>query len=432
MKKIIILLLFVTTIAQSQIAFKHVTTYTDLEFRDLSFGEFPANCTIDNPLINGNPNLILIVTPDFGTIGPYFRGTFSVFFWEGKWRINTTSAAGIPENTKFNVVAVPVGSNAYVHISTATPNNYTILNHPLLNGHPEAKLLITKASFGNTKEVGVAYAPTLNRWTILNLDLSLFAVSSYNIFINSNIFTAQATTPSSNYFAINSPYTNNGSNNLIFTTALYEGVRNINPTGVWYSGTKWNIYNQNIVAMPINAKYFIMSLNSAGYINTDNEAHVFLSNINEVLCPQAVTEGDREFAGHGPRVTNTITLEIRNTREIWAVIDFTARETVSDWSTTRAVWERRVFVAPTGRTIAQILTPNITNFEFISQGSGTQFVGPNGNSGNTVNITTPMNFIRQMAIVGDTGGNDISTDNDCTDDTRIENIQFFPIRIRFN
>ena len=42
-----------------------------------------------------------------------------------------------------------------------------------------------------------------------------------------------------------------------------------------------------------------------------------------------------------------------------------------------------------------------------------------------------MNFIRRMAIVGDTGGDDISTDNDCTDDTRIESVQFFPIKIRF-
>lgn len=432
MKKIITLLFFVCSIAQSQIAFKHVATYTDAEFRDYQIGEFPTNCTIDNPLTNGNPNLILIVTPDYGTIGPYFRSSFSVFFWEGKWRINSTSTTGIPENTKFNVMAVPSGSNAFVHTSSTTPNSYTILNHPLLNGHPEAKFLITKASFGNTKEVGAAYAPSINRWTILNLDLSLFGVSSYNIVINSNIFTAQATTTTSNYFAINSPFTNNGSNNLIFTTALFEGVQNLNPTGVWYSSAKWQIYNQNLVAMPINAKYFVLSLNSPGYVNTDKEVHVFPTNINEMLCPQAVSQGDREFAGNGPRVTNIITLEMRNTNEIYAIIDFTAAETVSNWSTTNARWERRIFRAPAGKTIAQILTPEVTSFTYISQGSGTQFIGPNGNSGNTVNITAPMNFIKQMAIVGDTGGDDISTDTDCTDDTRIENIRFFPIKIRYN
>lgn len=431
MKKIIFLILLICSLAQSQITFKHVATYTDEEFRGIRRGRFPVQCIINNPLINNNPDLILIVTPDYGLSGPYFTGAFSVYFFENRWRINCPNGE-IPENTKFNVLAVPRSDRAFVHVSTITPNNYTVIDHPLLNNNPEAKFLITKASFRNSKEVGVGYSPLINKWTILNLDLTLFDVNSYNVVISDAIFNATATSPSGNWFAINHPTTNNGRNNLVFTTPIFQGTAtSVNPTGVWYSRNKWNIFNQNRATMPVNAKYMFSSFNSAGFANTDNEVHVFLSDITETLCPQTVTRGDREFNGNGPRIQTNVTLQIRNNIEIWAIINFTATETAPDFSTTNAIFERRIFTSPRNRRIAQIITPATTNIEFISPSGGIQIIGPVGDSSNTVTITEPMNFISSMSVVGDTGGNDISTDNDCSDDTRIENIRFFPIKIRF-
>ena len=294
MKKITFLLLFICSIVQAQISFKHIATYNDNEFQDVRQGEFPSNCIIDNPLINNNPNLILIVTIDFGTIGPYFSGAYSVYFYDNKWIINTPLATGIPENTKFNILAVPSGTNAFVHTSRATSSNNTIIDHPLLNGNPNAKFLITKASFRNTKEVGIAYAPTINRWTILNLDLSLFGVNSYNIVIDNTIFIANASVVSNNNFTINNPTTNDGANNLVFTTPLFLGVANATTTGVWYNRNQWKIFNQNNrIPMPINAKYMVLSRGNLPYRNTDNEVHVYLSNINEILCPKTLVRGDR-------------------------------------------------------------------------------------------------------------------------------------------
>jgi hypothetical protein len=431
MKKITFLILLVCSLAQSQVSFKHIATYTDEEFRDVSRGRFPVECIINNPLINNNPDLILIVTPDYGLSGPYFTRAFSVYFFENRWRINCPNGE-IPENTKFNIMAVPRSERAFVHVSRITANDYTVIDHPLLNNNPEAKFLITKASFRNSKEVGIGYSPLINRWTILNLDLTLFDVNSYNVVINDAFFNATATAPVTNWFPINHPTTNDGRNNLVFTTPIFQGTAtSVNPTGVWYTRNKWNIFNQNQVAMPLNAKYMVASLNNSGYVNTDNEVHVFLNDINEILCPQTVTRGDREFNGNGPRIQTNITLQIRNNTEIWAIINFTATETAPDFSTTNAIFERRVFTSPTNRRISQIITPTTSNTVFISSGGGFQFIGPIGDSSNTVTITEPMNFIRNMSIVGDTGGDDISNDSNCNDDTRIERIRFSPIKIRF-
>jgi len=417
--------------AQAQVSFKHIATYNDNEFQNIRQGEFPTDCIIDNPLTNNNPNLILIVTIDFGNIGPRFTDSYSVYFFDNKWIINTPNPSGIPENTKFNILAVPRGERAFVHTSRATSSNNTIIDNPLLNGNPNAKFLITKASFRNRNEVGIAYAPTINRWTILNLDLSLFAINSYNIVIDDSIFIANAAPTSGNSFTINNATTNGGANNLVFITPLFQGVANANATGVWYIRSRWKIFNQNRVNMPVNAKYMVMSRGNPAYRNTDNEVHIFLNNIFETLCPQTLTRGDREFNGNGPRVETSITLEIRNTTEIWAIINFTATETVSDFSTVSQRFERRVFRSPGNRRISEILSPRTTNINFISPRGGEQFIGATGDSNNTVTNTEPMNFIRRMAIVGDTGGDDISTDDDCRDDTRIENISFFPIRVRF-
>lgn len=431
MKKITFLILLICTLAQSQITFKHVATYTDVEFREIRRGRFPVECIINNPLINNNPDLILIVTPDYGISGPYFTGEYSVYFFENRWRINSPDGE-IPENTKFNVLAMPRSDRAFVHTSRASANNYTIIDHPLLNNNPEAKFLITKASFRNTEKVGIGYSPLINKWTIFNFDFSLFGIDSYNVVIMDGIFTATATTTSGSWFAINHPTTNNGRNNLVFTTPIYQGdATSINPTGVWYTGNKWNIFNQNRAVMPVNAKYMVSSFNSSGYVNRDNEVHVYLDDINEILCPNTVTRGDREFNGNGPRIQTNVTLQIRNNREIWAIINFTATETAPDFSTTNAIFERRIFTSPNNRRIAQIITPTTTNIDFVSLRGGMQVIGAVGDSSNTVTITEPMNFIRSMNIVGDTGGDDISNDNDCNDDTRIENIRFFPIKVRF-
>lgn len=207
--------------------------------------------------------------------------------------------------------------------------------------------------------------------------------------------------------------------------------------------------------------------------STKKETTIKLEDITEWLCPQTLVRGDREFDGHGPRVKCNVTLGLQNNgTEIWAKIYFEAKETVPDWSTTTATWNVKVYSTPYGKKIQKISSDVFSRTDFISPPAGAQFLIPGSDlkkgmdvffdgqvissavlaahglpfdatpaiaaglvktylSGNTV-IRTPAlegRAVKYFHIVGDTGGDDISNDDNCNDDTRIEKIEFFPVEV---
>lgn len=200
-----------------------------------------------------------------------------------------------------------------------------------------------------------------------------------------------------------------------------------------------------------------------------------LEDITEWLCPQLLVRGDREFDGHGPKVKCDVTLSLKNNNtEIWARINFEAKETVQDWSTTTATWNIKVYTTAYGKKIKR-LAPDTDLFSrtaFISPKAGAQFLVPGSDlkqglstffDGQVIAsavlhahglpfdaspaiaaklvetyvkdneiVRTPSlegRAVRFFHIVGDTGGDDISNDSNCKDDTRIEKIEFFPMKV---
>ncbi len=164
-----------------------------------------------------------------------------------------------------------------------------------------------------------------------------------------------------------------------------------------------------------------------------------------------------------------------------AHITFHAKETKSDWSETRGSWNQVVYRAPAGKTIDKILDATSSSVAFTSKPAGFQILGPTqdylkffqtfqkvseavlmfGNpmaaaqantpekrkmrdmanrviqgtaylisQGNHVHVVAPKSGpVATFAIVGDTGGPDISDDLNPKDDTRIEAIKFKPLKI---
>jgi hypothetical protein len=194
-----------------------------------------------------------------------------------------------------------------------------------------------------------------------------------------------------------------------------------------------------------------------------------LEDITEWLCPQQLVRGDREFDGHGPKVKCDVRLSLKNNNtEIWAKINFEAKETQPDFSTTKATWDVKVYTTPYGKRIKKIASDVFSRTEFLSPPAGAQFLIPGTDlqkgldvffaghtiasavlaahglpvdagpaiaaqlvksyiKGNQV-IQTPAlegKLVKFFHIVGDTGGDDISNDDNCNDDTRIEKIEFF-------
>lgn len=209
-------------------------------------------------------------------------------------------------------------------------------------------------------------------------------------------------------------------------------------------------------------------------------------NLSEItwLCPQRLIGGDREFGGHGPEMKCSVTIRVSPDKQsILADLKLWAKETAPNYSETDESWTRMVYQAPYGRKIDRILSDTYSGCSILSPPGGFQFIvpGPGGDIGqkmlqlyrNTLpsdkvlsNFGVPVSqlndylrkqFISQLTktyssggntvvqsmpnmggtlvkyfhIVGDTGGDDISNDSNCKDDTRIEKIEFFPVTILF-
>lgn len=151
----------------------------------------------------------------------------------------------------------------------------------------------------------------------------------------------------------------------------------------------------------------------------------------ENLCPYELIGGDREFHGNGPRVKGRIQLGVSpDGSRISASIAFKAKETKADWSEVSGEWTLNVGEpAPPGMRFTRITGPTVSSFDAILQGGGR--VEPlEGCDGGTHHITVvgggPVNHV---AVVGDTGGGDISDDNNCHCDTRVVSIDFAPVNV---
>lgn len=217
----------------------------------------------------------------------------------------------------------------------------------------------------------------------------------------------------------------------------------------------------------------------------DEDNKIFIEPITEWFCPKTLLRGDREFDGHGPKVKCEVKIRLAaNGKEIWADLTLWAQETVHDWSTTEGKWSTKIYDVPYGKTIKKIVSETASRTEFISQPAGFQFIVPgtdvkaglnnflNGQAiardvlsahgvpnefmgvvgaplhlsqdiikdlvgsyvkGNTVYRVPALEgtLVKFFHIVGDTGGDDISNDDNCNDDTRIEKIELFPIKVEY-
>lgn len=212
---------------------------------------------------------------------------------------------------------------------------------------------------------------------------------------------------------------------------------------------------------------------------------VRLRDIKSPLVPSKLIRGDREFDGNGPDITSSVTLRVGPRKKaIYAFVSFSAVETKGDRSTTRQSWRRKVYDAPRGRTIEGIEGPVTSSVRFRSVKGGFQFLVPGTDArkfflglsqladkveeaerklamkiaaserrklndfltkirqakafmpfqGNHVHTVAPKTKgpVSVFAIVGDTGGPDISDDNNPKDDTRIQAITFNPLTVKLS
>jgi hypothetical protein len=161
----------------------------------------------------------------------------------------------------------------------------------------------------------------------------------------------------------------------------------------------------------------------------------FIPSTVGTYCPKKLLGGDREFGGHGPEIWASIKLRITG-RQIVADVYMHARETQSDWSETEGTWHKIIYTAPAGYTISQILTGKESSVHYTSKpGMGPFSPGAlrnlvEGARGEELPAKDD-GLVTRWVIVGDTMGDDISTDDDPHDDTSVT-VQLNPVKVKLH
>ena len=140
---------------------------------------------LDHPAINGDPDAVVLVVPapDRGSAGEgAYDHNIGVWYEPGakKWAVFNQDRAAVPAGTAFRVV-VPRESEGFVERLSSAPSgaNGTYLDHPLLNGEPEAVVSVTQnwnpgggSGVYNDHPVGLDYDTGRGRWLVYNTDLA--------------------------------------------------------------------------------------------------------------------------------------------------------------------------------------------------------------------------------------------------------------------
>lgn len=185
-----------------------------------------------------------------------------------------------------------------------------------------------------------------------------------------------------------------------------------------------------------NPGTYSVSLTVSGVQGPDTEtksAYVTVTPVTEIVqisggyfggyCP-TWNAGDRDFQGHGPYIRVHARLEPVNVGvshpEVRLIVDFSARETVSDYTSASGRWAWTLYTVSSGWTF--------DGFYPFLDASGTDFSYTDVSRIPDVFTFSEPEFVSSATIIGDTDGNDVG--NCTTDDTRIVRIDYRSVRVR--
>ena len=185
----------------------------------------------------------------------------SVLLMAGFFQVNAQCAS--PCNSFF--VHQAVSANIF--------SNWTEITSPLTDGNPNAILLVTPKWGGRyppavlsiyNHPIGVWYTGT--KWAIFNQDLAgMNPFSDFNVLVLNacpSVFVHHANSSNTAFqiTKIDHPLANDNPNAILLVTQNWNpggvgGVYNNHPIGVYYNGSRWAIFNQDLAAMPTAASF---------------------------------------------------------------------------------------------------------------------------------------------------------------------------------
>lgn len=188
------------------------------------------------------------------------------------------------------------------HTATNDGQTYTMLDHPLLNGKPDARPIVSKFG-GNisftTQIAGVFYNETLQKWGIYNENLlPMTADHEFTVYVPSPQFSLTQVAADDYYTTeINHPVLNGKPDTFAVMTHVIGGVYNNQPVAFWYDDIttdgKWNIYDEDgNGAIPGGTKFFVAVEGEHGvvayrHVVTDNNSSGYLTSVYHPLMANA-------------------------------------------------------------------------------------------------------------------------------------------------
>ncbi|WP_165806006.1 DUF7452 domain-containing protein [Marixanthomonas spongiae] len=259
------MLLFTVALAQDKV-FVHTATASNIS---------AAATILDHPDLNGNGSANFIVTHNLENGGVQYNDHVTGTFYStslSQWAVFNEDGTDMVEGSSYNIYIPDGGKMINVE---ADGSSYELqLNDPDINGNPNAVMVY--ATYWNPNSVyndnnhGFYYNSTENRWYIYNEEttVDIPAGAVFSILIDegtggATAFSHSATASNivSNYTIIDHPSLN-GKPNAYPVIAHNWGTggdaSNIvmdNTFGVWYDGSNWTIYTEDVSPMPENAKF---------------------------------------------------------------------------------------------------------------------------------------------------------------------------------
>lgn len=227
-----------------------------------------ANSTfLSDPSIDGRADAMILVTPNLtaGRQTPLIQSApIGVWFDANRkrWAIFNQDKSPVTLGVAFNVEIV-TAPEAFVHTATAKTvvNNYTLIDHPILNGSPDAPPIITanwnpmgKGGIYNPHPIGVWYVGDQKRWAIFNQDLAPMAENaSFNVAVGKTVLQTDTELKASGdpSFLLQA--------SAIWNPGGKDGVYNPHTIGVWLdpSVKQWRVINQDKSPIPLGAAFAV-------------------------------------------------------------------------------------------------------------------------------------------------------------------------------
>ncbi len=209
-------------------------------------------------------------------------------------------------------------------------------------------------------------------------------------------------------------FLDNGQRKYDFTTALAVPSRYLMTLNVGANGVRLTDKSNKIIFK--QGQRIISTVNVIQPIKREKEIVYQIPTLKRI-CPRHI-RGDRDFAGHGPNVTASAKIIVKNQRELFLQVYLNAKETQKDWTEAKLINYRRplnVNLPSQARIIS--VSPNFSSTSY--RDINHQLDSPSISGGSLVN---------KFEINGDTKGNDVGN---CKLDDVYMNIYFNKVRIKY-